>query len=255
MNIQSLLTQEEWDGLSRYFSLHKHAGPCSTYPVQASELIEAEVCSDYLDQLSILLKSPSRGVAASQFIKRYAFLTVAPMLYAMTVYNKGLDFSAGNCRLPSPAGDSWLEHISLAEANTSIPGADGRQTWRDTLLQTLFAGNLGRLIEVMSGVAHVPKAILWENVAVRVFSLYEKRIGLSGDQQEQARGQADFQYLMDHASGALFGEKQNPLGRFYGRPASSPVSDSPLRVRKTCCFYYEIASNSEYCSNCPKKRS
>ncbi|MBW4080655.1 IucA/IucC family C-terminal-domain containing protein [Paenibacillus sp. S150] len=255
MNSQSPLEREEWAGLSLYFGLQEHAGACIAYPVQASELIEAEACSDYLDRLSVLLKSPSRGVAASQFIKRYAFLTAAPMLYAMTVFNKGLDFSAGNCRLPSPSGRSWLEHIGLDETNTSIPGTDGRQAWRDTLLQALFAGNLGRLIQVMSKVAHVPKAILWENVAVRVFSLYEKRIGLQGELHGQARRQADFQYLIDHAPGALFGEKHNPLKRFYSRPGSSSVPDSHLRVRKTCCFYYEVAGSAEYCSNCPKKRS
>ncbi|KWX69920.1 IucA/IucC family C-terminal-domain containing protein [Paenibacillus jilunlii] len=253
MNIQSPLAQEEWAGLSQYFSLHKHTGPCSAYSVKASELIEVQACSDYLDRLSVLLDSPSRGVTASQFIKRYAFLTAVPLLYAMTVYNKGLDFSAGNCWLASPPGYSWLEYVSLAEANAAMPETGERQGWRDMLLQALFAGNLGRLIQVMSGVAHVPKAILWENVAVRVFSLYEKRIGLSVDPQEKARGQADFQYLIEQAPGALFGEKHNPLRRFYSRPASSPVTGSPLRVRKTCCFYYEVAGSADYCSNCPKK--
>ncbi|MGN7759881.1 IucA/IucC family C-terminal-domain containing protein [Paenibacillus sp. 22594] len=253
MNKQSPLSQEEWSELSQYFGLRKQARPCSAYSVNALALKDAKTCSAYLDRLNVLLPSPTRAVAASQFVKRYAFLSAAPLLYTMTVYNKGLDFSSGNCWLAAPPGRSWLEYVSLTDANATIPGAEGRQVWRETVLQTLFARNLGRLIQVMSRVAHVPKAILWENVAVRVFSLYEKRIGLLGDQHEQAR--ADFQYLVHQAPGALFGEKQNPLDRFYSRPSSPSLPDSPLRIRKTCCFYYEISSTAEYCDNCPKKKS
>jgi ferric iron reductase protein FhuF len=216
------------------------------------------MCSDYLDRLTVLLQSPSRMITASQFFKRYAFLTTVPLLYAMTVYNKVLDLSAENCFLESSPGHSWLEHVSLVDIDAAMPEASERHVWRDTVILAHFAGNLGKLIAVMSRVANVPKPILWENVAVRVFSLYEKRIGVTGQQQEQSRRRADFQYLIHQAPGTLFGEKQNPLSRFYGKPtfsSVSDVSDTPMRVRKTCCFYYEVSSSEEYCSNCPKLRS
>jgi len=193
-------------------------------------------------------------IAASQFFKRYAFLTAAPLLYAMTVYNKGLDLSAENCFLASSPGRAWLEQVSLADADAAMPEDGERFVWRNAVIQALFAGNIGKLIAVMSGAAHMPKPILWENVAVRLFSLYEKRIGVTGERQEQTRGRADFQYLIHQAPGALFGEKQNPLSRFYGKPAFSSGSNTPARVRKTCCFYYEVSGVEEYCSNCPKLR-
>jgi len=193
-------------------------------------------------------------ITASQFLKRYAYLTSVPLLYAMSVYNKGLDLSVENCTLES-SDHFWLEHVGLADVDATMPATNERHVWRDTVIQAFFAGNIGKLIQVMTKVANVPKAILWENVAVRVFSLYEKRIGVTEDPREQGWGQADFKYLIYEAPGALFGERKNPLSRFYGEHTSSTVPNAPMRIRKTCCFYYEVSCVEEYCSNCPKVRS
>jgi ferric iron reductase protein FhuF len=255
MNKQLRLAQDERDYLSRQFGLYEYGAARPVNSVKASDLLDVEMCSDYLDRLTVLLQSPSRMITASQFFKRYAFLTTVPLLYAMTVYNKGLDLSVENCFLESSPSQSWLEHVSLADIDATMPEASERHDWRNRVVLALFAGNVGKLIAVMSKVANVPKSILWENVAVRVFSLYEKRIGVTGEQQEQSFGEADFQYLIHQAPGALFGEKQNPLSRFYCKPACSSDSNTTMRVRKTCCFYYEVSSSEEYCSNCPKLRS
>jgi len=252
MNKQTRLAQDEWDYLNEHFGLYEYGLTRPVHSVRALDLLDDGMCSDYLDRLTVLLQSPSRMTTASQFFKRYAFLTAAPQLYAMTVHNKGLDLSVENTFLESSPGHSWLEHVSLADADAAMPEASERHVWRDKVILALFAGNLGKLIAVMSRVANVPKPILWENVAVRVFSLYEKRIGVSGEQQEQSRGREDFQYLIQQAPGALFGEKQNPLSRFYGKTTVASVSNTSMRVRKTCCFYYEVSSVEEYCSNCPK---
>lgn len=249
MKKQSLLEQDEWDYLNQHFGLLEQTKTSQFYSVSVLDLLDVEICTDYLNQLSLLLGSPSNMITASQFLKRYAFLTAAPLLYAMSVYNKGLDFSIENCSLESALDFPRLDHVSLVHVDAVMPATHTRHVWRDAVIQALFAENIGKLIQVMSKVAKVPKLILWENVAIRVFSLYEKRIGETEDQEIQARAQADFQYLIHQASGALFGEKKNPITRFYSKPTLSSEVSSPIRVRKTCCFYYDI---EEYCSNCPK---
>ncbi|MGO4546418.1 IucA/IucC family C-terminal-domain containing protein [Paenibacillus sp. 2TAB23] len=255
MNKLSRIEQDEWDYLNEQWGLCEYSATRSESSVRASDLLDEERCSEYLDRLTALLQSPSRMTTASQFFKRYAFITSVPLLYAMTVYSKGLDLSAENCFIESSKSHPGLAHVSLAFVKAAMPESSERHDWRDTVVRRFFAGNLGELIAVMSKVANVPKPILWENVAVRVFSLYEKRIGVTGVQQEQSRAREDFHYLVHQAPGELFGEKQNPLSRFYGKPTCSSASEPSLRIRKTCCFYYEVSSVNEYCTNCPKWRS
>jgi ferric iron reductase protein FhuF len=98
-------------------------------------------------------------------------------------------------------------------------------------------------------VANIPLSILWENTAVRIFSLYEKRFGHEGNSKTRERIEGDFAYVITGASGSLFGEKENPLTRFF------VASEKPVRFRKTCCFYYRISADGSCCSICPKAKA
>ena len=96
--------------------------------------------------------------------------------------------------------------------------------------------------------------ILWENTAIRVYSLYEKKMGEGKSEQEKLRIQKDFEYLIHEAPASLFGETENPLAKFYGPKTKISFSNEPVRIRKTCCFYYKVSQNEKYCSTCPKDK-
>lgn len=245
---------EQWAYLSKQFGIcEKNANRA----VPVTDLLVEEKCVAYLDEMSKAVSSPSRMTTASAFAKRYAFLTIAPALYAMTVFNKGLNMSVDNCFLGTPAqpGDAWLPHVSLSGLQTSEPSPGKRDKWRDGVIRSLFAENLAPVFRVMSKAADAPKAILWENAAVRLYSLYEKRLGQGADEQVISRIQEDFDYIIHAAPGSLFGETRNPMARFYGEPGGGAGSEPAVRIRKTCCFYYEIEADGAYCSNCPKPKS
>jgi ferric iron reductase protein FhuF len=65
--------------------------------------------------------------------------------------------------------------------------------------------------------------------------------------------QEDFAYLTGGAPGALFGEKRNPLAQFYSPKCLIPSAAQPVRIRKTCCYYYQLSDKADYCVSCPKK--
>jgi len=194
-------------------------------------------------------------VTASLFSKRYAFLLVSPGLYAMTMFNKGLDLSVGNCRVESGYRDeAWIPNLRLTEVRVTQPASGHRCEWRDGVIQGIFAGHLAKIWRAVSAAARIPLSILWENTAVYVYALYERRIAEEADGERRFRMQEDFEYLVRDAPAVLFGEEHNPLARYYlptGSVASSVAgSDKPVRIRKTCCFYYKVGS--DYCPACPK---
>ncbi|MBD2844861.1 (2Fe-2S)-binding protein [Paenibacillus sp. IB182496] len=271
MSGQSRISQQEWADLRAQFGLcRRTAGPgaipdvsigagASALAMPASHLLDPERGSAYLDRLTERLRAPSRMTAASQFVKRYAFVAAVPVLYAMTAYDKGLHARAEHCLLEATP-DRWLTHIRLADDQAGSPAPGGRHAWREALLHALFAENMGPIIHMLAEIARAPKPMLWENAAVRVYSLYEKRLAASEDEAVRARGREDYAYMLHQAPGALFGEARNPLLRFYGdaAPAASLAPDcdapsgTPTRIRKTCCFYYEVSPVEEYCTSCPK---
>ncbi|MBP1994207.1 IucA/IucC family C-terminal-domain containing protein [Paenibacillus eucommiae] len=253
------LTQMEWESLSTSFSLslYDNSRPFiqSLSPV---DLLEREKCERYLDWLMAYIGAPSRRVTASMLAKRYAFLTVAPVLYAMTMYDKGLRLSSGNCRLVSPdysgcdQEKSRFPDLTLNGLQVTEPAAGKRQEWRDHVLHDIFAGHLSPIFRSLSEVGRVPMAILWENTAVRIVPLYE-------DGLEESDGTAiglvkqricdDFDYIAHKAPASLFGEPRNPLSRFMGSTVMGSPVEEATGIRQTCCLFYEIAA--EYCRKCP----
>ncbi|RFU70180.1 hypothetical protein D0469_07750 [Peribacillus saganii] len=216
--------------------------------VNALELWDTEKCLSYIKDLKDVFQSPSDIVTASQFSKRYSFLTTAPVLYAMSVFSKGLNSTIENTQIEAEyLCDQWVPNLRLLDLSVSEPDQNHSE-WREKVLTELFAGNITKIWHSLSAATRIPKAILWENTAVYVFWLYEKKIGEKLDLKANTRTQEDLLYLIKDAPGHVFGEKENPLKRYC---PEAGVNQS-IRIRKTCCLYHELAGSKDFCSNCPK---
>lgn len=90
-----------------------------------ADLLDETYLKDFLKNLSVTIGAPSEKIAASIFIKRYAFLAVMS-LYAMTALNKKLNVSLDNIKMESAVqGKDWLPGISLKDADLQdLDGTD-----------------------------------------------------------------------------------------------------------------------------------
>jgi len=243
---------EEMDLLTKHFRLTKNTSSDRELSVPAVDLLDEAKCMTYLDRVTGIFQSPSKIVTASQFSKRYSFLMIAPSLYAMTMFNKGWDHSVQNCHIESVYQDkTWLPKVRLADLQVTQPTDGDRHEWRDQMIKSIFAGNISRIWCAISKAAKIPITVLWENTAIYVYWLYEKRMEEGSDKNQKVRIHEDFQYLLDEAPASLFGYTENPLKKYNSPKCTVSTSDQPVRIRKTCCYYYRISSNDSYCSTCP----
>lgn len=264
----TLLKPAEWAYLAGEMRMTDSESLDRSCSIPSRDLLNKQRCVEYLEQLGVMYESPSIRVTASTFSKRYAFLIVSPALYAMTMYNKGFDLTIDNCYVESAyrSGDRWQPNLRLRHMGMTEPDGGGklgewsemqsdagkRDEWREGIVRSIFAGHLAVVWRSISKAARIPMATLWENTAIFVYALYEKRITEAASAEEKLRKQADFEYLIHRAPAFLFGEKQNPLAAYYGPKCESPGSPEPIRKRKTCCLYYKLSDGGEdYCPTCP----
>lgn len=249
---------QEWAMLSGALGLAVADGRGRDDACDARALLNPQHCRALLARLMPALNAPSLKITASLLSKRIAFLTTASSLYAMSMYNKGLDMSLPNCMLEyGHAGQRWTSGMPLYDLSISAaPDGAMREAWRTRQLQQLFAGHLTPLWRSFSAVTGISPRILWENTAVRIFSLYERRM-LVADGESAAlsqRIQQDFDYLVHQAPGAVFGGDDNPLTAFFRAKTWVPTLAKAVRFRRTCCFYYKASQPREYCAACPLLR-
>lgn len=217
-------------------------------------LQDHRVFSQYLEGLKKEIGAPNNKVAASIFMKRCAFLAVLS-LYAMTALNKRLNIDFENVAIVSSEQDGhWLPTFYLSELSYVEADPSNREQWRAETVRQVFADNLFPIMNRLNVETKISKFILWENIAVYIFWLYETVLGHDKDATVKAQASLDFQYLVSQAPGELFGRyQQNPLSRYYTVPIFIKMYDSEVRVRRTCCFSCELEKSPKRCKTCPPK--
>ncbi|WP_219701756.1 IucA/IucC family C-terminal-domain containing protein [Marinomonas lutimaris] len=251
-NKHELLT-DEWEVLAAFgLKFYQQDEPLA---IDSSKLLDDVLCLETLQKIMPELGAPNLKVTASLVIKRVAFLTLAPVLYAMSGFDKGLDGSIENSVFEYPLDNRiWQSKMPLKNTSVSVlesSDKEDRDAWRDEILSKVFSGHLTLLVEQFYRLTKVSRRVLWENIAVRVFSIYEQRILASVTEEKRATGEADYAYLLDKTTTQLFGLEENPLTVFYRDKQLTVLSENPVRVRRTCCFYYQATEPPVYCGSCP----
>ncbi|MFT9598776.1 IucA/IucC family C-terminal-domain containing protein [Mesobacillus sp.] len=245
------LTQNEIDILANYRFVV--AEPEKDVQIDFRPFMDAATMGVYLKRFNKGLKAPDLKTAASVFMKRHAFLAVL-YLYSMSAFNKKLDVSPENIILADAIkGGLWLPEFYLKNKTTDMCPAGDREEWRAEAVRHLFVDNLFPVMDAISKSAKISKLILWENVAVYIFWLYEKILSQTEDLEVKARAAEDFSFLVESAPGKLFGRyNNNPIARYYSDPVYQEETDSYIRIRKTCCYSYMLKEKGSYCKTCPR---
>ncbi|WP_052427406.1 IucA/IucC family C-terminal-domain containing protein [Neobacillus niacini] len=207
-----------------------------------ANLMEKAYAIDFMKNLALTIGAPSERTAASIFIKRYAFIAVIS-LFAMTTGNKKMNLSLDNIEMEEvERGKDWLPMISLKDSSIEEWYGEDRDEWRKSVYRDLFANNIYPIIEHFEKTFKISKLILWENIAVYLFWLYETELKDS----ENPNILNDFRFLIMEAEGNLFGKYNlNPIQKYY----SEKSFPDEVRIRKTCCLTYQLGSKR--CKTCP----
>jgi len=239
----SMLTEQERMQLQKF-----RFNTSLEHSFSLADLLDESFLKDFLKNLSLAIGAPTEKVAASIFIKRYAFLAVMS-LYAMTALNKKLNVSLDNVKMePAEQGKDWLPSFSLKDAEVLSSGSnENRPKWRKSVLKDLFANSIYPMISKLEKTVGISKLILWENIAVYLFWLYETELKDS----DNANSKDDFRYLILEAEGQIFGAYNlNPLQKFFTEKMYLKERDEEVRIRKTCCFSYQLPAGKR-CKTCP----
>ncbi|MDQ1144469.1 siderophore-iron reductase FhuF [Bacillus sp. SORGH_AS 510] len=237
------LTSNELQVLKKYRLNGSNEG--DSFPV--AKLYDETFVQHLLANVALTIGAPSLKVAGSIFIKRYAFLPVMA-LYSMTVWNKSLNISLENITMEIPKeGEPWLPSFSLKELTARDWNGEDRDVWRASVMKDLFVNNIDPIITAIEKAVGISKSILWENIVVYLFWLYEKEL----KENENSNVADDFRCLIFEAEGSLFGTYDiNPLQRYYGEKRYEEESNEEIRLRKTCCFSYQLPEGKR-CKICP----
>ncbi|MCM3094028.1 MULTISPECIES: IucA/IucC family C-terminal-domain containing protein [unclassified Cytobacillus] len=240
------LTGEQAEALGQ-FRLTRDSEESSPLTIKVGNLLDTTQTGAYLDKVKNHLGAPDKKTAASILLKRYAFLPVI-YLYCMTSWNVKLDIRNENITIVSQDRDGlWLPGFRFTRLHGQGAGKE-REQWREDAVRTLFSSHISPLLNKIASETKISKLILWENIAIYLFWLYEKVLPLETCSERAAE---DYRFILEEASGNLFGsETANPLRKFDSRKIVIESTGKTVRPRKTCCYSY-LTSSGKRCGTCP----
>jgi ferric iron reductase protein FhuF len=245
-------SEEELNQLKNYrFTLEK-VHQESHLSITLSELLQKKEMHTFLHRASRHIQSPNLKVTASMFIKRYAFLA-AVFLYAMTAFNKRFHIDLAHMHLQTDEKDPlWLPTFYFSEWTISEP-KDKRDQWRFDAVADFFSNIVTPIVEHVKVESKQSKLVLWENIAIYIFWLYESVLSESEDEEVRERAKDDLHFIAQSAPGSLFGNyHENPIKRHFHKKRYVPELGEEVRVRTTCCFFYALTGTTDRCKICPQ---
>lgn len=206
----------------------------------AVHLLDEDLCRSFIQQYMLDINAPNQRIAASLFMKQYARLTIAAVLYHISEYNTSMTLPIRSCLY----GKDRKLHIHPETCDWKEWDNCSRMTWFYDMITPLFAEHLTPMISMLQQTTSLSPKILWENVAVRINSFYRQL--LIEKQENSNHVHEDFLFLKE-ASGELFQLNENPLTPFLHL-------DTETHIRHTCCTYY-LMGKHEYCGVCPLQKT
>ncbi|WP_243290384.1 IucA/IucC family C-terminal-domain containing protein [Bacillus sp. FJAT-47783] len=243
------LTKEQIDQLKEYRLTIEAVD--SELSIDCKDLLNRESLTIYLDRLRQEFQTSKRAVCGSMLLKRYGFLAVLA-LYSMSIWNKMINVQLENVSIQSGyKNDVWLPNFMFKSLQV-IDMEHERHKKRDELLTVLFRHHFDPVIKSVSQYAKISPIVLWENVSIYIFWMYESLRNKGLPVEMSVRVQEDFDYVINGAKGELFGSfEQNPLTPFYCPKVYESTVKKEIRIRKTCCLYYLTNGGTIRCQSCP----
>jgi ferric iron reductase protein FhuF len=216
--------------------------------IEAQRLLTDDMDS-YLQKVMVGIGAPNTQVAASLLMKRYAFFA-AMALFTMSHGDRGLNVKTDNLTLVSHFEDGhWLPKFFLKDLGLE-PISGNREQWREVYVRDIFANHIFIIMEKLSKISKISKLILWENMAVYLFWLYENVLDSEEERKEIIAD--DFRYIIYEAPGHVFGAyNHNPLSKYDSVKVYNAATEKSIRYRKTCCFSYKLEGSHKRCNTCP----
>lgn len=226
----------------------------SDLSIQLAQFFEESKLNKFLHKLQTEVHAPDGKVTASMLMKSYGFFAVLN-LFAMTILDKRFNLSLENVSIETNDHDDvwyWNPKFHFIDTETISYQEGFRDEWRKETINMIFSKHIYEILMLISKQTKISKIILWENIAIYIFWLYESVLNDPKFENKRAIIQDDFHYIIKEAEGSLFGPlNHNPLTKFYSEKVFRPQFNQKIRMRKTCCLYYLTVESGERCNTCP----
>jgi Ferric iron reductase FhuF-like transporter/FhuF 2Fe-2S C-terminal domain len=241
--------------------------PADVEIVPGESLLDPPTLTAAIARFGARIGTTDQRIAGVHWLGQLGYAVLPPIELAMTRGGIGLDAALPNLGIIERDGQpasilirDMRSTVVLPERyNGALPLADvGRPVdsaaaLRHHVLDGLFGGTFGPLVELIHGLTGVSRKVLWNQVAYEADLFFQVLVRLAPEERTPA-WEEDRAALFEHD--AWQPDPSTGVGPLYGptRVVSIPDPDGGAPIARTfrsvCCLIYQVPT-SHMCGACP----
>jgi ferric iron reductase protein FhuF len=173
----------------------------------------------------------------------------------LSYHNTSFDLSLSNIELQiyhdEEHGHDGLNFKVLNQQEGSNSTVE-QTSWRKEVIKEMFKSQVVPLLYMFTEVTNVRIKELWELLGLGLYYGHDKMLELVGATEEKERIEEDFEYITKELEPEIFQLKKNPLNITFTMVEASKEPGTLLRIKPSCCLYYETEGAKAKCYTCPR---
>jgi hypothetical protein len=227
--------------------------PNKEFSVKLSELQRKTRLIEFIDFYGPKIKALSNDVVATYFCSAFGWV-LSGIQYLMS-QDQSMDMALSNIELQlvyNPQYDYYEAHFKLLDSSSYSRTSSSREDWRKEQLSIVYGDSITPLLEVLSNETGVKIRELWGQLAIGLYSGYDKNLSISQNEEQKRTIELDFTYLTKELEPAFFNATKNPFDINIPLVENPYVKDQLIRLKPTCCLYYLTEGADTKCYTCPR---
>lgn len=216
------------------------------------EMLGSENTVPFLEEYGKLIKACSLDVSATYFCGMFG-MTCSAYISMLSLYNVAIPVTTDHLNIQFYRNEQYhFDNIAFKLTSEEWNEGEGSESWRRTQIEDFFRTIVTPTLEQISEVAGIRIRELWGQLVVGLDFGFNKGLGLAKTKDQEARLRSDYNWLTNDASPTVFNSKKNALNFPYMKVENPQDPNDFLRIKPTCCLYYQTEGAKNKCYTCPR---
>ncbi|MCT8137083.1 (2Fe-2S)-binding protein [Anaerobacillus sp. CMMVII] len=243
------MTTIDFDFLEKnfyYFRLEDH--PKKIYSVILADFENRISIDEFFNIYGRKLKANNPDVVATYFCSAYGWL-LSGFHYILSFSDTSLNLSLSNIELQVYYDE---EHNYCGICFRLLDTHGVFVSDRHGALEELYSNHVVPLLNLFHQATNVRIKDLYGQLANGLYHGHDKSLAIALSSEEIKKVEVDFSFVTKELKPSIFNLTKNPLDINF-RMIDSPYEDDKLiRMRPSCCLYYQTEGATAKCYSCPR---
>jgi ferric iron reductase protein FhuF len=220
--------------------------------VALGDLLVSEKTEQFLQEYGKFIKAPDLNVSATYFSSMFG-MTCSAFISMLSLYNVKIPVTPSSLLIQFYHNEQYhFDNIAFKLNSEEWYAGENSESWRRDQIGEFLRTFVAPLLEHIAKVADIRVRELWGQLVVGLDFGFNKSLAMAESEEQTEKLKSDYDWLTGKWNTSILFCDKNPLNFPYLEVESAQDPEVKLRIKPTCCLYYQTEGAKNKCYTCPR---